>query len=75
MLTQEQGAGLLDKVQQINSQIHTGHTSAACHHLSSFINQVNAFISNGILTIAQGQAPIDTANVMKTNLGCFCDWC
>ena len=69
-LTQARGAGLLDKIQEISAKIDAGQTSAACNQLIGFINQVNAFISNGTLTPAQGQPLIDTANVLKTNLGC-----
>jgi hypothetical protein len=69
-LTQAQGAGLLDKIHEINAKIGAGQINSACNQLSGFINQVNAFISNGTLTPAQGQPLIDTANVLKTKLGC-----
>ena len=63
-------AGLLDKIHEISAKIDAGQTNSACNQLSGFINQVNAFISNGTLTPAQGQPLIDTANVLKTKLGC-----
>lgn len=69
-LTQEQGAGLLDKIQEINAKLDAGHTGAACNQLSGFINQVNGFINNGTLTPAQGQPLLDTANALKSNSGC-----
>ena len=69
-LTQSQGDGLLDKIQQISVKVEAGQTAAACNQLSSFINQVSGFISNGTLTPAQGQPLIDTANELKSNLGC-----
>ena len=69
-LTQDQGAGLIDKIQEASAKLDAGQTGAACNQLSSFINQVNAFISNGTLTPAQGQLLIDAANALKTNLGC-----
>lgn len=69
-LTQDQGAGLLDKIQEVSAKIDAGQTAAACNQLSSFINQVNGFISNGTLTSVQGQPLIDTANALKSNLGC-----
>ena len=69
-LTQQQSAGLLDKIQQISTKIAAGQTGGACNQLSSFINQVNAFIGNGTLTPAQAQPLIDTANALKSKLGC-----
>ena len=69
-LTQTQGAGLLNKIHEISAKIEAGQTGSACNQLSGFINQVNAFISNGTLAPAQSQPLIDTANVLKTNLGC-----
>jgi len=69
-LTQDQGAGLLNKIQEARAKLDAGQTGAACHQLSSFINQVNAFIGNGTLTSAEGQPLIDAANAIKTNFGC-----
>jgi len=69
-LTQDQGAGLLDKIHEATAKHDAGQTGAACNQLSSFINQVNAFIGNGTLTPAQGQSLIDAANAVRTNFGC-----
>src|SRR5262245_19531457 len=69
-LTQNQGAGLTDKLNQVITKLNQGQINAACNQLSSFINQVNAFISNGSLTPAQGQALITAANALGTNIGC-----
>lgn len=69
-LTQSQGAGLLDKINEATAKIEAGQTAAACNQLSSFINQVNAFISNGTLTPEQGQPLIDAANALKSDAGC-----
>jgi hypothetical protein len=69
-LTQEQGAGLRQKIQEASAKLDAGQTGAACNQLSSFINQVNGFISNGTLTPAQAQPLIDGANAIKTNSGC-----
>ena len=69
-LTQDQGSGLLNKIQEVSAKIDAGQTAAACNQLNSFINQVNGFISNGTLTPAQGQPPIATANALRSNLGC-----
>jgi hypothetical protein len=69
-LTQDQGAGLIDKIEEATAKFDAGQTAAACNQLTSFINQVNAFISSGTLTPAQGQALIDAANELKSNFGC-----
>ena len=69
-LTQEQGAGLIDKLQQISAKIDAGQTGSACNQWSAFINQVNGLINTGALTPAQGQVFIDGANALKTKLGC-----
>ena len=69
-LTQNQGAGLLNKIHEASAKHDAGQTGAACNQLSGFINQVNAFIGNGTLTPAQGQSLIDPANAVKTKFGC-----
>ncbi len=69
-LTQDQGAGLAEKLNEIITKLNQGQTNAACNQLNSIINQVNAFINSGSLTSAQGQALINAANVLKANIGC-----
>jgi len=69
-LTQNQGAGLIDKLNQVSVKLDEGQAGAACSQLNSFINQVNAFINNHSLTQAQGQALIDAANAIKADSGC-----
>ena len=69
-LTQDQGAGLIDKIEEATAKIDAGHTAAACNQLTSFINQVNAFVTSGTLTPAQAQPLIDAANELKTSAGC-----
>ena len=64
-LTQNQGAGLIDKLNQVLIKLAANQTGAACNQMSSFINQVNALINNGALTQAQGQALINAANAIK----------
>ena len=70
VLTQGQGAGLLDKINEATAKYDASQTGAACNQLSGFINQVNAFIGNGTLTPAQGQSLSDAANAVKTKFGC-----
>ena len=69
-LTVDQGMGLIDKLQQVQSKIDKGQTAAACNQVGSFINQVNALLNSSSLTTSQGQALINTANAIKTSLGC-----
>jgi YVTN family beta-propeller protein len=69
-VTAEQGAGLMDKLQQIRTKINDGQTAAACNQLDAFINQVKGLINNGSLTASQGQALITSANAVKAKLGC-----
>ena len=69
-LTADRGAGLIDKLEHVQTKIDNGQTVAACNQLSAFINQVNAFLNSGSLTASQGQALIDAANVIKNSLGC-----
>jgi hypothetical protein len=70
VLTQDQGAGLLDKIHEAVAKHDAGQTGAACNQLSGFINQVNAFTGNGTLTPAQGQSLIDFANEIQSDFGC-----
>jgi hypothetical protein len=61
---------LLDKIHEAVAKHDAGQTGAACNQLSSFINQVDAFIGNGTLTPAQGQSLVDLANEIQTDFGC-----
>jgi len=69
-LSQNQGDGLIDKLNQIALKLDNNQTDVACNQLSSFINQVNAFVNSHALTQTQGQALIDAANALKTSTGC-----
>jgi hypothetical protein len=69
-LTENQGAGLIDKLEQIQTKIGKGKTNPACNQLNAFINQVKAFIRNGSLTATQGQALIDAAKAIQASHGC-----
>ena len=69
-LTQNQGDGLIDKLNQIRLKLDNDRTDAACNQLSAFINQVNAFINSHALTQGQGQSLKDAAHAVKTSLGC-----
>jgi YVTN family beta-propeller protein len=69
-LGQNQGAALINKLEQVLTKLDGGQIGAACNQLGSFINQVNAFINNGSLTQAEGQALIGAVNAIRTDLGC-----
>ena len=69
-LTQNQGAGLIDKINQVIAKLDQDQTGAACNQLNAFISQVNAFISSHALTPSQGQPLIDGANGIKASNGC-----
>jgi hypothetical protein len=70
VLSQGNGNALTAKLQAAISSLNNGNASAACNQLQAFINQVQAFINSGKLTPAQGQALIDSANAIKSVLGC-----
>jgi YVTN family beta-propeller protein len=69
-LTQNQGAGLINKINQVIAKLDQNQTGAACNQLSAFISQVNAFITNHSLTPSQGQPLIDGANAIRASNGC-----
>jgi hypothetical protein len=68
-LTQSQGAGLTDKLNEVITKLNNGQTGPACLELNAFINQVNGFINGGTLS-ANGQSLITAANNIKTKIGC-----
>lgn len=69
-LSQNQGDGLIDKLNQIRLKLDGDRTGGACNQLSSFIRQVDAFIDSRALNQTQGQSLINSANTIKTSLGC-----
>jgi len=69
-LAQNQADQLIHKLQTVLNMLGKNNNNPACNQLGAFINHVQAFINNGSLTAAQGQALIDAANATKTNIGC-----
>jgi CSLREA domain-containing protein len=61
---------LIGKLEQVLAKLEGEQTAAACGQLGAFINQVNAYISNGTLTAAEGQALIDAVNAVRADIGC-----
>ena len=56
-----QGNALLSKFDAIDRQLERGNIEAAAGLFQAFINQVQAFLNAGLLTLAQGQPLIDAA--------------
>ena len=69
VLSNGQANPLINHLQQAIHKIDQGQTTQAIHKLQSFITGVNALISNGTLTLAQGQPLIDAANQIIAALG------
>jgi len=69
-LSGTQRQGLLSKLQAALDAINEGKTNVACNKLSDFANQVQTYISGGILTAAQGQPLINSANKVRNTIGC-----
>jgi uncharacterized repeat protein (TIGR01451 family) len=69
-LTGQQRQGLLSKLQAALDAINDGKTNVACNKLADFIAQVQSYISNGVLTSAQGQPLINSAAKVRNTIGC-----
>jgi uncharacterized delta-60 repeat protein len=69
-LNQGQGNSLTVKLANVLSSLSQGKTKTACNQLDAFINEVNAHVSSGVLTAAQGQALLNAAAAIKQMLGC-----
>jgi hypothetical protein len=61
---------LITKLENVAGKLGGSQTGAACNQLDAFINQVNAYISNGTLTPAQGQALIHGAEALQISIPC-----
>ncbi len=69
-LNQQNGQGLINKLQAALDDLNNGNTGKACDELDSFIDKVQGYIQHGTLTSAQGQPLIDSARHVKNTLGC-----
>jgi hypothetical protein len=69
-LSGTQKQGLNSKLDQALSLYNGGQTNAACNKLNDFISQVQAYISNGTLTSAQGNPLITSAQHVRNTIGC-----
>src|SRR5437016_331184 len=70
LLSQGQGDGLMNKLTAAIQSLNAGRANAACSQLSAFVSQVNAFIKAGKLSEETGQGLIDTAESVRTRIGC-----
>ena len=66
--TNSNGQALLNKLASAQTQLNKGNLNATITKLQDFITQVNDYITNGILTAAQGQPLINAANAILHSL-------
>jgi hypothetical protein len=56
-----QGNALLAKLRAARQQAERGNTDAASNHIEAFLNQVEDFVADGILSPEQGEALTEAA--------------
>ena len=54
----------------IIESLEKGKTNPACSQLQDFVDKVNDKISDGVLSLEEGQALIDAANNIRAAIGC-----
>ena len=70
ILNPGQGNSLSSKLTHVVQSLNLGEINTACNQLRAFINEVDALISSGVLTSAQGEPLIGAATGIRTALGC-----
>jgi len=70
LLSQGQGDGLMNKLTAAIQSLNGGRANGACSQLSAFVSQVNAFIKAGKVSEETGQGLTDTAESVRTRIGC-----
>ena len=66
-----QGQGLIDKLTKIIVKLESAPPlQPACKQLDAFINQVNGFVNDGVLTAAEGGGLIGSAINAGKGAGC-----
>lgn len=68
VLTSDQAAGLLGKINEVMTRIENGRTRPAANQLNAFIRQVEGFVAAGVLTSAVGQQLINQAEGIVAQL-------
>ena len=65
--------------QGLNAKLEAARTApnnnVACNKLGDFNSQVSAFINNGTLTSAQGNALLSSSNHLRNTIGCTSNGC
>jgi mevalonate kinase len=61
---------LLPKLQRALRQLSMGKTREACHHLKSFIREVNNKLNSKQISAAQANQLLTAANRIRAVLGC-----
>jgi hypothetical protein len=69
-LTRGRGDGLMNKLQATVASLEKGRTNAACNQLRAFVNQVRALVRSAHLRTGAGQALIDAANRIRSQIRC-----
>ncbi len=63
-----QGNALTAKLGAAIQQLDQGHVAPAINQLESFVNQVSAMMSSGVLSADEGEPLLDAANAIITSL-------
>jgi len=63
-LNDGQANALISKLENVLAKLEKGNKSAAANQLGAFVNQVEDFVYYGILTTEQGNALIQSANLL-----------
>ena len=69
-LNNGQYTSLLNKLNHALSKIDSGQLTAGCNQLNAFILQVDALVTDGILTANEGQTLVDAATSISEAAGC-----
>ena len=63
-------AGVTNSLSAPLQNLNTSNLSAACGQLNAFVNQVNAKVKNGQLTVAASSQLLAAVNAIRKSLGC-----
>jgi hypothetical protein len=72
VLTMGQANSLTSKTAAATSKLEMGNKVAALNQLMAFINHVEALVTGGVLTPAEGQALIDQVNLIIDSINATC---
>ncbi len=63
-LNQGQGNALIVKLEHAINRLEKGKPKTALNVLNAFVNQVDGFFSEGVLTLEEGQGLLDAVNAI-----------